>query len=162
MWEQGINAPFSSSAGRLFDAVASLGGIAHRLGYEGESGLLIESAAAETGSYNSFSYAVNDDEIDYRPMVKEVLAAASKSEIASRFIAMLSSLVLEIAERHPALPVVLSGGVFQNRLLVAGVTEAMKARGRRCYIQRETPVNDGGIALGQLYHALHRSGREDG
>ncbi len=161
MWEKGINAPLSSSVGRLFDAVASLGGIAHKLGYEGESGLLIESAAAEAESGSRFRYVIENGEIDCRPMVKEVLAAASKSEIASRFIATLSDIVLETAERHPGLPVVLSGGVFQNRLLVAGVTKAMKARGRRCYIQQETPVNDGGIALGQLYHALQITGRED-
>ncbi|MBU1642932.1 carbamoyltransferase HypF, partial [bacterium] len=161
MWEKGINAPLSSSAGRLFDAVASLGGIAHKLGYEGESGLLIETAAAETESGSRFRYAIENGEIDCRPMVKEVLAIASKSEIAARFIATLSDLVLEIAERYPGLPVLLSGGVFQNRLLVAEVTKKMKAYGRRYYIQQETPVNDGGIALGQLYHALHITGRED-
>ena len=162
MWEKGINAPLSSSVGRLFDAVASLGGIAHKLGYEGESGLLMETASAETERVGRFRYAIENGEIDCRPMVKEVLAAASKSEIASRFIVTLRDLILEIAERHCELPVLLSGGVFQNRLLVAEVTKAMKARGRRCYIQQETPVNDGGIALGQLYHALHTIGRNDG
>ncbi len=162
MWQQGINSPFSSSVGRLFDAVASLGDIAHKLGYEGESGLLMERAASTIEADNRFSYALEKSEIDYRPMVKEILASSSKNEIASKFIAMISAVIVEIAQKHPALPIVLSGGVFQNRLLVAEVSRALKSQKRRYYIQQETPVNDGGIALGQLYHALHISGRENG
>ncbi|WP_345976946.1 carbamoyltransferase HypF [Sulfurimonas sp. HSL3-7] len=161
MWEQGINAPLSSSAGRLFDAVASLSGIAQELGYEGESGLLIEAAAKKTDG-EAFTCVMGNGEIDCRPMIKEIVAISSKNEIASRFISMLSGVILETAEQYPQLPIVLSGGVFQNRSLVVAVTEAMKARGRRCYIQQDTPVNDGGIALGQLYHALHKSGRNNG
>jgi hydrogenase maturation protein HypF len=156
MWEKGINAPFSSSVGRLFDAIASLGGIAHKLGYEGESGLLMESVAEKVEPDKRFSCLVTESEIDYRPMVREVMAAASQSEIASKFIGMISAVILEIAARYPDLPVVLSGGVFQNRLLVDEVTRQMRAERRRYYIQTETPVNDGGIALGQLYHALHK------
>ncbi len=161
MWQQGINAPWSSSVGRLFDAIASLGGISQELGYEGESGLLLEAAAGKTEA-RGFSYVTENGETDYRPMVREILRSSSKEAIASGFMAMLSASVLETAERYPELPVVLSGGVFQNRRLVAALCSAFKRAGRRYYIQKETPVNDGGIALGQLYHALHRSRGENG
>lgn len=162
MWERGINAPSSSSVGRLFDGVASLGGIAQESGYEGESGLLIETLSKESDKVGGFSYSIEEGVIDYRPMVREILAASSKEAIADRFMAMLTSLILELAEHHPTLPVVLSGGVFQNALLVSSVTKQLRSRERRYYIQQETPVNDGGIALGQLYHALHKTGRDNG
>ncbi len=156
MWERDINSPSSSSVGRLFDAVASLAGISQISGYEGESGLLIETTA-ERSDDDSFSYEIDDEVIDYRPMIREILDTSSKSEIASKFIATLSSIILEIAEQYPELPVVLSGGVFQNALLVSVVTEKLRVQKRRFYIQKDTPVNDGGIALGQLYHVIHRS-----
>lgn len=161
MWSRGLNAPLSSSVGRLFDAVASLAGIVQRVGYEGESGLLMETIAVSSDDVHAFSHRIEGREIDVRSMVKELLDETSEGIIAASFIAMLSGLILEIAEQHPSLPVVLSGGVFQNALLVATVTEALRSQGRRYYIQHETPVNDGGIALGQLYHALYRSRRDD-
>ncbi len=162
MWEREINAPLSSSVGRLFDAVASLSGIAQRLNYEGESGLLIEGAAGQNKTTESFTYEISENGIDFRPMVKEIVKLSSQDEIASRFIATLSALIVEISQAYPDLPIVLSGGVFQNASLVQNVTKALKVNNRRYYIQQETPVNDGGIALGQLYHALHVSGRENG
>ena len=162
MWERGINAPLSSSVGRLFDAVAALGGIAQELGYEGESGLLIEAAADNAAAEEAFGYALSEGEINWEPMARELLVTSSVELIASKFIMMLCALIVDMADRHPTLPVVLSGGVFQNRLLVERVTQRLKAKGRRYYVQQETPVNDGGIALGQLYHALHMSGGEDG
>lgn len=157
IWKKGINAPLSSSVGRLFDAVVSLAGISQTSGYEGESGLLIECHAKGHQSNEGFTLEYGEKEIDYRQMVREILQIKDPKEVSSRFIQTLTEMVLSIAKKHPDLPVVLSGGVFQNRLLVTKLVSTLKKGGLRYYIQKESPVNDGGIALGQLYHALHRS-----
>ncbi len=154
MWKNGLNSPYTSSIGRVFDAVASLCGISQILGYEGESGLLLESCAKNITLEKSFSYKLEEEQIDITPMIKEILHASKKEEVCSRFIATLVNIILEIAQQHPLLPIILSGGVFQNILLVNLLVEEFEQRKLRYYIQKETPVNDGSIALGQLYYAL--------
>ncbi len=77
-----------------------------------------------------------------------------KEEVCSRFIITLVNIVLEIAQKYPLLPIVLSGGVFQNKSLVTLLTKEFQQRKLRYYIQKATPVNDGSIALGQIYYAL--------
>lgn len=163
MWQKGLNAPMSSSVGRLFDAMAAFGGLTQFLGYEGEGGLLVETAAeARPRQDHAFEYTLCASEIDYRPMIKEIVHISSADEIASKFMATLCTLIEDIAQGYPHLPIILSGGVFQNGLLVSRVSEGLKAKGRRVYIQEQTPVNDGGISLGQLYHALHLSRKKNG
>ena len=158
MYQRNLNAPLSSSVGRLFDAVASLMGIAQNLGYEGESGLLIESAA-ESDEGTFYSYTIEDDLIDWEPMLYEILQEKDLKSIAVKFMNTLCKIVIDIALEHPELPVVLSGGVFQNKYLVEKLTVAFKQGQIRYYIQTDTPINDGGIALGQLYYALKKEGK---
>lgn len=154
MWQKGLNSPYTSSVGRVFDAVASLCGISQILGYEGESGLLIESFVKDITLEQSFSYNIEKEQIELTPMIKEILHVKSKEEVCTRFIATLAKIVLEIAQKYPALPILLSGGVFQNKVLVDLLTTEFIKREIRYYIQKDTPVNDGSIALGQLYYAL--------
>jgi len=158
MWERGLNTPRSSSVGRLFDAVASLAGVAQTLGYEGESGLLLEAAAAGAAATEAFAFALKGEEIDWEPLLRK-LPAVSAAAAAAGLHTALAELIIGIARRYPGKPVVLSGGVFQNRTLVTMTAERLEAAGIRYYLQRATPVNDGGIALGQLYHVLHREHR---
>ncbi|WP_345985493.1 carbamoyltransferase HypF [Sulfurimonas sp. HSL-1656] len=155
MWQRGLNAPVSSSVGRLFDAVASLMDTAQTLGYEGESGLLLEAAAAVQAP-EPFAFALHDGVIDWEPLLRRILEAPAGA--AAGFHAALTELIVTIAARHPGVPVVLSGGVFQNRTLTSMACAAFERRGIRYYVQRETPVNDGSVALGQLYHAWYRQG----
>jgi len=154
MWRRGLNAPQSSSAGRLFDAAASLCGLAQTLGYEGESGLLLETAAG-TAAHDGYHFNVRHGEIDWEPMVRAMIDDPSPAAVAAGLHATLTEIVAGIASQHREKPVLLCGGVFQNRLLVERVAVRLKGEGLRCYIQNATPVNDGGVALGQLYYALH-------
>ena len=155
MYQRNLNAPASSSVGRLFDAVASLTGIAQVLGYEGESGLLIETEV-HSEITDTYDYKIVDGTIDWEPMLNAILNESSQKDIAVKFMNTLCMIIVDIALKNPELPVVLSGGVFQNRYLVEQLLKQFKKERIRYYIQTETPVNDGGIALGQLYYALHK------
>ncbi|MDD2356983.1 MAG: carbamoyltransferase HypF [Thiovulaceae bacterium] len=154
MWKKSLNSPYTSSVGRVFDAVASLCGISQIVGYEGESGLLVESFATKIESEKGFSYSLKDGEIDISSMIQELLYVRQKEEVCSRFIITLANIILEIAQKYPFLPIVLSGGVFQNKVLVNLLRQKFEQRKLRYYIQKTTPVNDGSIALGQIYYAL--------
>ena len=155
MWRRGLNAPESSSVGRLFDAAASLCGLAQTLGYEGESGLLLESAAGGAPAAG-YAYSVREGVIDWEPMLGAILADSSPAVVAAKLHATFAEMIAAVASEHQGVPVVLSGGVFQNRLLVRLVSARLEREGVRCYLQRATPVNDGGVALGQLYYALYK------
>jgi len=157
MWRRGLNTPRSSSVGRLFDAVASLAGVAQTLGYEGESGLLLEAAATRSPESEGFAFALRGEVIDWEPVLHRLLAAPAQA--AAGLHAALAEVIVAIAGKYRGKPVVLGGGVFQNRTLAAAAAARLEAAGIRCYLQRKTPVNDGGIALGQLYHLLHRERR---
>lgn len=153
MYEKGLNSPLSSSVGRLFDAVASLSGVSQKVAYEGESGILLECAAENSYTKDAFSYVKDENVIDYRPMIKELLQEKDKDAVALKFISMLKNIIIDICDEYPYLNVVFSGGVFQNRLLVSQLTQALDKKNRKYYMQDKTPINDGGIALGQAYHA---------
>ena len=155
MWQKGLNSPYTSSVGRIFDVVASLCDIVQTVSYEGESGMLMESVIEELNTEERFSFHIEGEIIDIKPMIREILLLSSQKEIASRFISTLSCIVLEIAKKHPSLPVILSGGVFQNTLLVSELISLFESHGIRYYIQQQSSVNDGSIALGQIFHALH-------
>lgn len=154
MWQKGLNSPLTSSMGRVFDGVASLAGVAQKLGYEGESGLLIESVAKKIDLDKKFSYTIEDEKIDIRAMIAEILKIKDSAEISAMLISTIANIIFDIVNKYPSLPVVLSGGVFQNKLLVDEVVKEFKYRNIRYYMQQDTPVNDGSIALGQAYYAL--------
>ncbi len=155
MWSRGLNAPWSSSAGRLFDAAASLAGLAQTVGYEGESGLLVEAAAAGCRDAEPYAFPEKEGVADWEPMLRAMLAEKDPAVTAARFMATLAAWIVRTAKRHRGLPVVLTGGVFQNRTLLEAAVSALEAEGIDCLFQRETPLNDGGIALGQAWYALH-------
>jgi hydrogenase maturation protein HypF len=153
MWLKNINAPRSSSMGRLFDAVASLGGFVQSLDYEGQGGMMMESFV-EDSIIEPFAFEVNDGMIDLSPMVREIITLEwDKTEIASRFIATVEAIMLYFTTRYPELPIVVGGGVFQNRALMGRLYRRFGEG--RFYAQQQTPINDGSIALGQLYYAIH-------
>ncbi|MDP2850632.1 MAG: carbamoyltransferase HypF [Sulfuricurvum sp.] len=158
MWVKNINAPRSSSMGRLFDAIASLGGFIQSLDYEGQGGMMMESFVDDS-TYEPFEFSVIDGEIDCVPMVKQIMSlgadANAKGLIASRFMATVEAIMRYFADAYPALPIVVGGGVFQNRALMCRLYRHFGEK--RFYAQQQTPINDGSIALGQLYYALHNT-----
>lgn len=156
MWSKNINAPRSSSMGRLFDGVASLGGFIQSLEYEGQGGMIMESFA-EDSIHEPFSFDIQNGVIDVLPMVNEIIALGTENQtiIASRFLSTLEAIMEHFADMYPELPIVIGGGVFQNRTLMSRLYRRFEARG--FYAQQQTPINDGSIALGQLYYALHNT-----
>jgi hydrogenase maturation protein HypF len=153
-WEKGLNAPYSSSMGRLFDAIASLSNIVHISSFEGESGLKIE-AHVDASITQGFDFTIKDGLIDLEPMVREIITMRDRVKMVSMFFNTLVKIIEDIAFRHTELPLVFSGGVFQNKVLVEKIEKRFKELGRSVCFQNETAINDGGISLGQAWFALH-------
>jgi hydrogenase maturation protein HypF len=159
MVSRSVNSPFTSSIGRLFDAVASLAGVRHDAFYEGQAAIELEALAdpAETGSY---PFALTGDApvvIDPLPMIESLLAdvaaCLSTPRIAARFHNGLADVSVAIARRAAQQRglhhVALGGGVFLNRLLVRRITAGLEAGGLTVLLPRELPVSDGAISFGQ-------------
>lgn len=152
----------SSSAGRLFDAVASLIGLCHEATYEAHAAIALEHAAdPDAPGAHRFGPAAADGSIDPAPVLRrivdDVLAGTPAGTISMRFhravIAMLVDEALRCWATDPALddpPVIaLSGGMFQNRIIAEGCAAALRARGAEVLTHALVPCNDGGLALGQ-------------
>ncbi len=168
---RGLNAPLSSSAGRLFDAVAAALGVGGEvLTYEGQAAIALESLAADAmdrvgeGYPFARSTASTGEILDPALLWDALLADLSRGrrpdEIAAAFhvgfARALGMLALDLARRHGVSTVALSGGVFQNRLLLEAVACGLKAAGLKVLLQRQVPANDGGLSLGQATVAAAR------
>jgi len=149
MWQKGLNSPLSSSVGRLFDGVASILGICQVMSFEGESGMLLEELYdSSVEGYYSFGY--RDGQIDILPMIRELLDEVYIGVAVSKFFHTLVEIIAVVYEPYD-LPLVLSGGVFQNRVLLELV---LWDRFPDAVISNSVPPNDGGIALGQVVGSM--------
>ncbi|OXS16891.1 carbamoyltransferase HypF [Zobellella denitrificans] len=166
--------PLTSSAGRLFDAVAALLGVAPaEQSFEGEAAMKLESLAGRAQASACYDVRVSREgelwQLDPAPMwpmmINALLAGASEAVLAANFhLSLVSGLcrMVQQLQRQARFDVVaLSGGVMQNRLLLAALIEALEAMGLMVLTQSRVPSNDGGIALGQAAIALAR-GRSRG
>ena len=155
----GFRAPVTTSMGRLFDAVAALCGIRPaEVTYEGQAAIELE-AACERSEHEAYPLEVRDGDpivLDARPTVLDAaLDAASEpvGAVAARFhlaVADATARACElIAGRRGLETVVLSGGVFQNRLLLETTRARLVSAGLRALVPERLPPNDGGIAYGQ-------------
>jgi hydrogenase maturation protein HypF len=159
-----VNAPLSSSAGRLFDAVACAAGLApDRLSHEGEAAMALETAArrAPEGFGRPYAFADRGDLIDPAPIWADLLAdRADPGLVAARFHAGLAAAVADRARaearRRGAGAVALTGGVFQNVALLGLCLDRLD--GLTVLVPAEAPANDGGLALGQAAVALAGGG----
>ncbi len=141
-YTKNLNAPLSTSVGRLFDGIASLAGICDFQTYEGEAGLLCEMAyKPKCKSHFQFDIKNNQIEIDFDYFDKDIV---------TKFINTLVEIVIFIALEEK-LEVILSGGVFQNKILLELIIKKLKKQNILFYYQRNTPINDGGISLGQIW-----------
>ena len=147
-WQKGLNTPLSSSVGRLFDAVASLLGICQVMSFEGESGMLLEEYySSDVVGHYSFRY--DNGKIDIVPIVSELIQEKDTVVAVSKFFHTLVEMIAVVyAPYH--MPLILSGGVFQNRVLLSLILR----RFPDAVISNNIPPNDGGIALGQVASLL--------
>jgi hydrogenase maturation protein HypF len=150
-WQKSLNAPLSSSAGRLFDAVASLLGVCQVISYEGESGLRLEELY-DTHMQESYPFHIVNQTIDVLPLFEAILHEQNSRTAVSKFFNTLVEIVYTLSQRYSNLPVVLSGGVFQNRTLLKRILEKLP----QAYTNEQIPPNDGGIALGQCMASVAR------
>jgi hydrogenase maturation protein HypF len=168
----GLASPLTSSVGRLFDAVAALCGIRPRVTYEGQAAIELEAACekAERGAYPL--PLVEDGEsdgarLDARETILAVECDLSDGvpvpRIAARFHNGLATATAEACARFASyeLPVVLSGGVFQNRRLLESTVAMLADRGIEALVPEQLPPNDGGISYGQAAVAAARSARRE-
>jgi hydrogenase maturation protein HypF len=165
--DQGLNSPLTSSAGRLFDAVASLLGLRDRVDFEAQAAMELEALA---GPEADRTYSVRLDETGgalvvrtpdiVRGVVEDLLGEVPAPRIAARFHATLADVIARACERIRARTglgsVALSGGVFQNVRLLSAAIERLEAGGFEVYRHGQVPANDGGLALGQAAVAARR------
>jgi hydrogenase maturation protein HypF len=171
MLETGLNAPPSSSAGRLFDAVAAtLGVCAEATSYEGQAAIELEALAQRGQDAAGEGYPIDVTEGApivigwgplWRALLEDLARGTPRAVIAARFHAGLASglarIGVHLAARCGLERAVLSGGVFQNRILLQGVARALRKSGIDVLTPQRVPANDGGIALGQAVIAAARA-----
>ena len=149
-WEKSLNSPISSSVGRLFDAIYSLTGIAQTISYEGESGMVLEEYFDENIK-GYYPFVIKESKVDFFPMIKEILKESDKTVAISKFFNTLVEIINEIYKPYSNLPLVISGGVFQNRVLL----KLLINRFKNLIIPQQIPPNDSSISLGQIASELN-------
>lgn len=149
-------APQASSIGRLFDGVAAIALGITESDFGGQSAIRLE-AACDTRFSGTYQLTILEGEplrFDWRPLIGQLvhdrLAGAAAGQMAIRFHRGLANLIASIATRMPSLPVVLAGGVFQNRVLTELVVEGLAQHPAPIGLPGNIPPGDGGLAVGQL------------
>jgi hydrogenase maturation protein HypF len=155
MCRSGFGAPVTTSAGRLFDAVAALCGLRGEVTYEGQAAIELE-AACDPSEGGAYPMPGLDARETIACVVRDLAAGVPVGAIATRFHRGLASATAAAIEALGQPLAVLSGGVFQNRVLLELTTEALEARGVRVLVPRLLPPNDGGISYGQAAVAASR------
>ncbi len=170
MLDKGLNAPVTTSAGRLFDAVASLLDVRQQISFEGQAAMELEFAIDEREAPER-TYACRVENrpaadgrapclmvVDWQPIVEGLLAdlddGTPASVLAARFHHALADLIVDVARRVGEPRVALTGGCFQNRYLTEQTVVRLRRAGFKPYWHQRLPPNDGGIAVGQIVAAL--------
>ena len=177
MLRQGINSPLASSCGRLFDAAAAAAGVCReRAGYEGQAAVEFEALAdpatlADQSEESAYPFSIprlKGNDLPYveplamwQALLGDLVLETPAPVLAARFHKGLASVIVRLVEKAarrqtettpaaaPIRTAALSGGVFQNKLLLELVADRLDAAGFRVLIHRQVPPNDGGLALGQ-------------
>jgi len=173
-----VNAPVTTSVGRIFDAVASLIGLQQRVNYEGQAAMELEFLTAQSKTKESYSFTMDDGRmpvekhiaqlenenqksltiIDWSLFINGILEDVRHNTaspiIATKFHNTLVKIIIAVAKKIGQPRVVLSGGCFQNRYLTERAVKRLQEEEFRPYWHQRVPPNDGGIALGQVYAAL--------
>ena len=156
-----LNCNATSSMGRLFDAVAALAGVKQSITYEAEAAMHLEASAAKVkDDGGAYAFTFDDGEplrvgwqTVVRASVADVLAGVPRDLVAARFHAAVARMIVEVCTRlrtrEGGAIVGLTGGVFQNSLLVQMVVDELHREGFEVLVHQRVPANDGGLALGQ-------------
>ncbi|MCX6971634.1 MAG: carbamoyltransferase HypF [Verrucomicrobia bacterium] len=163
---RGLNSPWCSSAGRLFDAVAALVGLRQQSRFEGQAAMELEFAIDGTETGAIYELPVDSRhapmQLDWSAMIAAIAAdlqrGVSVGEIAAKFHNTLVEAIVEVARRIGCPRVALSGGCFQNRYLTEHAVTRLREAGFQPYWHQRVPTNDGGLALGQVFAARHGLG----
>ncbi len=186
MLERGVNSPWTSSVGRLFDAVASLAGLRQVVSFEGQAAMELEfalsgrvaevapfpyrfvTATQEPRPENGLRESIAPQElivIDWEPVVRSVVNGVeegkSAASLSAAFHNTLVEIIVALAQRCALKRVVLSGGCFQNRYLTERTVTRLRETGFLPYWHQRVPPNDGGIALGQVAAAAAINGNKE-
>jgi hydrogenase maturation protein HypF len=168
MLQKGINSPWTSSAGRLFDAVASITGLRQIIRFEGQAAMELEFAVGCEETDETYPFAISEPSgtadaqpkivVDWEPTIRAILEDEKNSiplaRISKKFHNTLVEIMVAVARRIAEERVVLTGGCFQNKVLLECAVRRLEEEGFRLYWHQRVPPNDGGIALGQIYAAL--------
>jgi hydrogenase maturation protein HypF len=167
MIESGVNAPLTSSAGRLFDAVAAMLGLCERASYEAQAAIRLE-AAADPSIRDAYPFAVETSErpwqvrFDFRALLEDKRAGVPVSEMAGKFHNTVAGAIVRVCRylrgQRDLHRVALSGGVFQNELLLRRTVEGLQSQRFEVFTNQLVPPNDGGLSLGQAVVAAARFG----
>jgi hydrogenase maturation protein HypF len=157
----------TTSMGRLFDAAAALLGFTREVTFEGQAAIWLEQLARRSAVTEAYPFPFANNELDFRPLLLAVAQNRARGrdvrEIARRFqlgVAQgLCEALTKISREHEVDTVVLSGGVFQNELLLEDLKSLLADAILQVWTNHEVPPNDGGISLGQA--ALAAFGRFD-
>ena len=161
MLERHLNAPMTTSAGRLFDAVAAITGLRQLVQFDGQAAMELEFALDDHADARAYPFALREQDqvliIDWEPMLRAIVADVQRQApigwIAEQFHAALVEMIVAVAQRIGDERVVLTGGCFQNMYLIEHAVQRLRAEGFRPYWHQRVPTNDGGIALGQAVAA---------
>ncbi len=169
-----INAPTTSSMGRLFDGISALMDICTKVEYEGQAAIEMEALLhRDFRIAKPFEYVIEESEgcllVDYRPLVRELVRELSKpvhdvTELSRRFHSTVVDIIGEVCKRlveHFGITqIVLSGGVFCNEFILINALNSLESHGFKAYCHQLVPTNDGGISLGQVVVAAAYIKRE--
>lgn len=165
----GLNSPSTSSAGRLFDAVAAILGFHQKVGFEGEAAMAVEFAADRSKQAVALAPCTMRDEagslvIDWRPMLAAMVEAKRRGvaaeDVAAAFHDGLVDVIVAVAKRIDIKRVLLTGGCFQNARLTERSVARLQQAGFEPYWHHRVPPNDGGLAVGQAMFAARPSTEE--
>lgn len=151
--DRGLNCHLSSSMGRFFDAAASLLGIRHRVSFEAQAAIEMEAVAAQWKDHAGYTAGLwNTAELWAEMLADDASPVAARARRFHETVVRWSCETAKtLAADERVDTVVLSGGVFQNLLLLEGISVTLEKAGLRVLVPRYLPPNDGGLALGQLY-----------
>ncbi|MBI4811535.1 MAG: carbamoyltransferase HypF, partial [Ignavibacteriales bacterium] len=164
MLNKQINSPLTSSAGRIFDAVASIIGFRQHVSFEGQAAMELEWAIGDKQMDEHYQWSI--DELKSKPkfiidwsmllhnIINDIKNGIDISNVSTKFHNTLVEIIVEISKRIGEKRVVLSGGCFQNKYLTERTVRRLEEEGFKPYWHQRVPPNDGGISLGQITAAL--------
>jgi hydrogenase maturation protein HypF len=161
MIRNNINSPLTTGMGRLFDGISSMIGLKHKVSYHAQAAVLLEQTALRSGETGSYPFRIDEGFIDYREMIRNITDDLQddmpREIIARKFHNTVTDIIINISESIKKdtgiVRVALSGGVFQNSILLENVNLKLKERGFIPLMHQNVPSNDGGISLGQIVAA---------